>query len=387
MKKISTLLPAFAIAASLACSGADVNYKVTGKNAPKDGAAVQLIDRLSGSAINGTVVSKGSFELKGKAEKDAFLTVVVDGVEWNFQFFNDGKPVLLNVADSSLTGSALNTKLSDCVLKNAAAYAEYNDFIDAFTALPGEEQEARIEEFMPQYRTRIKSYADFYRGLVEANRDNLIPVAFIEHYPQVISAANEWDKAKGDKVFSDLLASDSPAARHPFVLDFKRKMDEADAMRAAEEARRREAAARSSALVGQQFRDLEEPDVNGRMHKLSEYVGRGKWVLVDFWAAWCNPCKVEMPNVVAAYKKYHSKGFEVVGLSFDRNKEDWVAAIRDWEMPWIHLSDLKYWQTAAAGVYSVTAIPDNLLISPDGTVVARGLRGAALEAMLAEIFK
>ena len=94
-----------------------------------------------------------------------------------------------------------------------------------------------------------------------------------------------------------------------------------------------------------------------------------------------------MPNVVAAYKKYHDKGFEIVGLSFDREKESWVRAIREWDMPWIHLSDLKYWQSVAVGLYSVTGIPDNLLIDPDGTIVARGLRGRALEAALAEIFK
>ena len=143
----------------------------------------------------------------------------------------------------------------------------------------------------------------------------------------------------------------------------------------------------SNALFGQKFLDLEEPDQNGKMHKLSEYVGKGNWVLVDFWASWCNPCKAEMPNVVAAYKKYHAKGFEIVGLSFDRDKEAWVKAIKDWDMPWIHLSDLKYWQSIAAQTYTVTGIPDNLLISPDGTIVARGLRGRALEAKLAEIFK
>lgn len=139
-------------------------------------------------------------------------------------------------------------------------------------------------------------------------------------------------------------------------------------------------------LIGQRFLDVKEADTRGRLHKLSKYVGRGKWVLVDFWASWCGPCRGEMPNVVAAYKKYHDKGFEIVGFSFDVDKDAWENAIKSWDMPWIHLSDLKGWDSKAGQVYGIRGIPDNILINPEGIIVARDLRGTELEAKLSTIF-
>lgn len=387
MKKLVTILLAFAAAGTLACSADEIKYDITGTGAPKDGAAVYLIDQTSLEPIDSAVVSSGTFRMKGKADKDAFLAIAVDGLEVNsflrsgqFPLFNDGKPVKLNVAEGTLTGSALNTKLSECNKRNKAAYAEYYSLIEEMESLPEDSSEEKIAEMMSKYRKAINKYADFYVRIIEENKDNLIPIAFVEHLPSVVSAADNWNKELGEQKLDEVLASNAALAKHPYALDLKRRMAAADA-------KRKQNADHQRSVVGEKFRDLEEPDPDGNPHKLSEYVGQGKWVLVDFWASWCGPCKAEMPNVTAAYKKYHSKGFEIVGLSFDQDKDAWVRAIKEWDMPWIHLSDLKRGGSVAAGVYSVTGIPDNLLIDPEGTIVARGLRGDELDARLAEIFK
>ena len=141
------------------------------------------------------------------------------------------------------------------------------------------------------------------------------------------------------------------------------------------------------AFVGQRFTDLEMLDTDGNSHKLSEYVGNGHWLFVDMWAAWCGPCRAEMPHVGAAYEKYHKKGLEMVSISLDNQKEAWVKAITALNMPWTHLSDLKGWQSIVCDVYKVWAIPDNLLINPQGEIVARNLRGETLHEKLKEIFE
>jgi peroxiredoxin len=136
--------------------------------------------------------------------------------------------------------------------------------------------------------------------------------------------------------------------------------------------------------VGMMAPDIKQPGTDGKDISLSSL--KGKYVLVDFWASWCGPCRKENPNIVKAYGKYNSRGFEIFGVSYDNKKDRWEAAIKNDSLTWAQVSDLKGWQNATAEAYHIQAIPSNLLVDREGRIVAKNLLGKKLYAKLAEIF-
>lgn len=138
---------------------------------------------------------------------------------------------------------------------------------------------------------------------------------------------------------------------------------------------------------GSKFIDFTVPALDGKQVKLADVVAKNKITMVDFWASWCGPCRMEMPNVVEAYKQFHNKGLEIVGVSLDESKEDWAAAVKDMGMNWIQTSDLKGWECEAARLYGVRGIPACVLINQKGEIVGRDLRAEELHARLAELLK
>lgn len=136
--------------------------------------------------------------------------------------------------------------------------------------------------------------------------------------------------------------------------------------------------------VGSKAPEIDLPQPNGEHLKLSDL--RGKYVLIDFWASWCGPCRRENPNVKRVYEKYHGKGFDILGVSLDKSQQAWLTAIEQDGLQWHHVSDLKYWQSAVVPEYQIQGIPLTFLVDKEGTIIAKNLRGPALENKLAELF-
>ena len=355
MKKVF-VLAAFAIAA--VPSMAQVQYAVSG-TLSNNGKKVYLIDELTEKKIDSVVVADGKFSFTGTADKDALMAVKAKKSRWESQFFNDGTPVIINLNDSTLKGSPLNERLAKLAVEMDLPRRQMNlktanmDSADII---------AHGDELVDEMNNVISAELAFAQKVFKEERHSLIPVAFCGYY----------FLDQGVEAYDELVKEGVVFANHPYL---KYTRDEVEARLKPQESPK-------SAFIGQQYTDLEMADPDGKMHKISEFVGEGKYVLVDFWASWCAPCRAEMPNVLEAYNKYHTKGFEVIGVSFDQKKEAWVKAVNKLNMPWLQLSDQKGFSSAAASVYMIDEVPDNIFIDPQGKIIDRNIRGKALHTRL-----
>lgn len=245
-----------------------------------------------------------------------------------------------------------------------------------------------INEIMTSFQIEVEQLEqEFKSANAESNMEKM--EAIQERYRQMEQERNEKLKEEIHKMGTSIAALYgmgflNPDEEYPFFDKIAAKFEEElpDSRYAKPFIERVNSL--SKLAVGQVAPDIALPNPEGDTVKLSSL--RGKYVMIDFWAAWCRPCRIENPNVVKLYKQYHNQGFEVYGVSLDRKKEDWVDAIQKDGLGWTHVSDLQYFNSKAARLYNVDAIPATYLLDKEGRIIAKNLRGKALEEKLAEIF-
>lgn len=364
------LLLTMAMLATAFSSQAQVKYQVSG-TCPAGVKKVYVYDLSDHfQLLDSVAVSNGRFALYGQAAANALIGLGVDDGNTVSIFFNDGQSVQADLITGILRSSEVNNRLN-----------QYDRRLDSISGVekklneelalyfdkdnnPREGCEQEIMAMIPKFQALGLDEMGTYAAIM-GETDNLIPVVYLEELVKVCNAMDNAEKK------AELLSPERPYYHYP--------MGQQTIERILQEEQKHE-------LIGKPFIDLTEPDMDGRVHHLSDYCGKGNYVFVDFWASWCGPCMAEMPNVKANYEKYHAKGFQIVGLSFDQKAEAWKKAVRDKGLYWIHLSDLQGWQSEAAEVYNINSIPSSLLIDPEGTVIARDLRGSKLGDKLKEIY-
>ncbi|NLZ94694.1 MAG: AhpC/TSA family protein [Bacteroidales bacterium] len=365
MKKILFLS---AIAVIFAACQSKSEYTISGEVADslyegQQAVLAQIVDNEM-ATVSSATITNGEFEFKGDTDSPVLRFITLGENEsqvGTIIMLEPGKTKVVFDTDFHISGSPINNDFNDFNTKQKELNEKMLLVSDQHGAATADN--SMTDELDAELRSKINKTMEEAKALnfefVKKNIDNELGQYIF------MTSAGMFDTEQQKEILA--MASEEYKSNENVKMIIAQ-------LEAAE-----------TVAIGQDFIDITMKDPEGETISLSDYAGKGKYVFIDFWAAWCGPCINEMPNVVEAYKKYKDKGLEIVGVSLDQDKDKWIEGIEELEMTWPQMSDLKLWESEAVALYGIRSIPHTVLLDKEGKIIAKDLRGEELQEKLAEL--
>ncbi|MFC2096470.1 redoxin domain-containing protein [Bacteroidota bacterium] len=370
-----------------ACESEPEFFTISGEIENANGEKLYLIELQSNNIVfldSIILNNEGVFSFKGQTDIPKFYALRITPNNYLTLIVNPFEQMVVKTNGENLAqyqiieGSPESLKITELRSKLNISVKRLDSLGVYYQSLIGTSQMNKVRDSLNLLSKEIiAEHTDYTKAFIKENANSLSSLMAL--YQQIAPrryVLNPKDDFEYFSLVDSLLMLKYPEAEavkalHAQIVEIKRQMKNEEELN-------------NIVGIGSLAPDIILPSPEGDTISLSSL--RGKYVLLDFWASWCRPCRVENPHLVKSYQKYHEKGFEIFQVSLDKKRESWVNAIESDHLNWVHVSDLQYWNSSAAKLYQVQAIPASFLLDKNGKIIAKNLRGDILEAKLSEIF-